>query len=322
MQRSALALGAVVLALTACGTYRDTGAQRPAPTGTSTPAPTPAQATPLVVAAVLGDGRAVTLDADTGEVRRVLVEQLPVDDPAANDIAVAPDGAAVYVVRPGQRGGDSEILEVDPDAGGPEVLVQGQSPAVSPDGGTLAYVRFEDEQPAGQTPTLRFRDLATGDERVLAEGGAGFYGLWDLAWTADGSSVVFAAGEIKLGVHVVPRDADSLADARRLGPADTGPSWSDVAVLDARTVAVVEQCCRLPGPEPERWRVVAVDVRTGEVTGEALPGRVEAHAIDGRYGERSLLTVSLDGPEGGSLLRWDGEGRPRELASDVVAAAW
>lgn len=274
------------------------------------------------IAAVDANGRAVVLDGRSGEVRRVLVEGIDVDDPASNAIAVSPDRETVYVVRPGSTHSDAQIVRVDAAGGSPETLTQGHSPAISPDGTTLAYVRFEDTAgPGHPDPTIRLRTLSTGQERRI--GGGDVYGIWDLAWTGDGTRIAFTAGEVKTGVHVLARSATSLTEAKRLGPESTDASWDEIATLGDDRLAVIERCCNLPAENPERWRVLEVDATTGAVGGEVFGrDRTEAVLVDDRRDARGMIVVQRGGPGGSPLLRWDGSGELRQIADDVIVAAW
>ena len=274
------------------------------------------------IAAVDVDGRAVLLDPTTGQVRRVLLDGITVDDPADNGIAVTPDRSTVFVVRPTQSGPNDEIVQISAAGGEPHLTIAGQSPAVSPDGSTLAYVHNVASSGPGQpSPTLRLRDLATGTERELA--GGDFYAIHDLTWMPDSHRIAFTAGEIEQGVHVVSRDAASLTEARRLGPDNLDASWNDVATLGDETLAVVERCCSIP--DPEQWRVVSVDVSTGNVGNEVFGrDRTEASFIDHREDAEGIVVLRQvrPAPEGGTLLRWDGSDGLAQVRDGIIAAAW
>lgn len=310
---------AASLLVAGCGGQEDETAQPRPTTGSPSPSsPSPSASPSRGAAAVLADGRVVVLDAETGSVDQVLLEGVRVEDPASNAIAASPDGGTVYVVRPATSDTDSEIVRVSSSGGDAEVVTTGNSPAVSPDGGTLAYVRVLEQEPAGFTPTLRLRDLQTGSERELR--GGRFYAIHDLTWTTDGSALAFTAGEIATGVYILERDAQSLGEARRLGPEEDEASWSDVSALDEGRIAVIERCCRIPDPSPQRWRVVAVRTEDGSV-GDVLVDR-RASLVDGWADGAALLVLETGGPGGGTLLRWDGSGAPREVRDDVIVAAW
>lgn len=274
------------------------------------------------IAAVDVNGRAVLLDPTTGEVRRVLLDGIPVDDPAANGIAWTPDRSSVFVVRPSQSGPNDEIVQISTGDFQPHLTIAGQSPAVSPDGSTLAYVHnIASSGPGQPSPTLRLRDLRTGAEQELA--GGDFYAINDLTWLPDSNRIAFTAGEINQGVHVVSRDAASLTEARRLGPADLDASWHDVATLGDDSLAVVER--RGSIPDPEQWHVVSVDVSTGNVGNEVFGrDRTEASFIDHREDAQGIVVVRRvrPAPEGGTLLRWDGSDGLAQVRDGVIVAAW
>jgi hypothetical protein len=278
------------------------------------------------IAAVDADGRAVVLDGQTGEVLRVLLEGINVDDPADNAIAVEPDRSEAYVVRPGAAGAqDAQIVRVDMSGGEPQDVTQGNAPAISRDGNQLAYVRFVDTGGPTPEPTIRIRNLVTGAERAIVPGTQDFYGIWELAWTDDASHLAFTAGEIGTGVYVVERSAATLDEANRLGPDNRDASWNDVDDLGGNRLAVIEQCCEQPNPDPQTWRVISIDATTGEVTGEEVfgSGRTEATLVDAREDADDLIAVRQGGPDGGALLRWNGPGSSvRTLTDGIIVAAW
>lgn len=324
------ALGACALTLVACaGEDGDEGRGRSGK-GSSSPAVTTPSEDDVernsTVAAVTADGRALILDGQTGETRRLLLEGIQVRDPASNAIAVSSDRRTVFVVRPG-RGAEqeAEIVRVSASGGDERVLAKGHSPAVSPDGNTLAYVRLVGGERAAEPPepTIRLRELDSGDERELRTRQGDLYGIWELAWTRDGSRLAFVAGEVRTAVYVVDADAPSLDAAQRLGPRDSGATWTDVAALDDHRLAVIERCCQLPDPNPERWHVISVDVETGKVGDDVFGrARTEAARLDARSDAEGLLVVEGGGPEGGPLLRSTGSGDLRRIADDIIVAAW
>ena len=276
------------------------------------------------VVAVGADGRVVVLDAGSGEVDRVLLEGIAVDDPAKNGIARAPDRGEIFVTRPRPAGTPTELVQLAADGSASESLGEGVAPSVSPDGSHLAYVRFIDRGSQSPAPVLVIRELATGDERELArDNEPDFHFIPDTAWTADGERVAFVAGEILTGLYVVDSDATSLDEAQRIGPVarEDGTSWSAVTAFGEDTLAVVETCCDVV--DRQRWLVLAVNLSQREVEGGLLPGdRVEASRLDSPSGERRLLYITDLRPGGGTLHRWDGSGEPEAVADEIIAAAW
>lgn len=291
-----------------------TGTATPTATPTGSPSPSPSPDVPPV-AAVTADGEVVLLDLSSGDVTQVLLEGVDVRDPASIAVDVSPDGESVVVTRPSGGETPGDVVSVLTETGQTEVLASGWSPAVSPDGETLAYVVREE---GTQEPAIVLQDLTSGQERTLRSGsGTAFVYIGELTWTADGSELVFMAGEISTGLHVVDADATSLAESRRLGPQDLDRSWRASAALDDGTLAVASSTQEMP---PAEWTVVTVDVQDGEVLGEPLPvDRIEATALAVPAGRPGLLVVDGGGPDGGTLLHWDGADGLEEVAEDIIS---
>lgn len=327
--------------LAACGEGDETPQGEPAPEPTAgepgEESPELPGAAPERIAAVLGDGSLAMLDAESGEVQSILLEDIDVSDPAKNGIATTPDGDQVFVVRPATAQSERhEIVRVSVDGGEPEVVANGRAPAVSPDGETLVYVESGEQELPPPDFVFVFRDLDTGEERRLhREQEEGFHFIVETEWTADGEQLAFVAGEIKTGLYLLDADAEDLDQARFVGPeaGEEDVAWTAVAPFEDQRLAVVETCCDLVNRD--RWHVVAVNPQTGEVEAALLPEeRVEASRVSADQSARHLLLVSRSGdPSGGTLLRWsspqasgpqdqDGAGSLRELRQDVIVAAW
>ncbi len=277
-----------------------------------------------IAVAVTADGRLVVLDSTSGEEIRQLMDGIPTDDPAKNDIAVTPDQREVYVTVPGDESGESTDIVRVPVAGGePEtVATDASSPAISPDGDTLAWVVHVGDV-GDPDPRLVRRDLSTGEEVRLSGSEEPFHFVSDVTWTADGQQLAFTVGEINTGVHTIAADAASMDQARRLGPGDeqgTDVSWSETAAFDQR-LAVVETCCELP--REQAWHIKHVDPSDGSLHGRLMAdGRVEATHLDGNAEATGLLAVIRGGPDGGRLDRWNGAGEAHTVTDDVIVAAW
>lgn len=320
----------LVLLLAACSPGEEEGQQSPTPSPSPT-ATDPGEETPDAgeetpaaeedtAVAVLEDGRVVVLDAATGEELREVHAGVRVDDPAANGVAVTPDGETAFVTLPSapdESGAASQLVRLSLDDGEEDVVTEATRAAVSPDGAELAYVTYEDD-PLQPEPVLVLRDLASGEERSLVREQP-FQFIADIDWTGDGTTVVFTAGEIHLGLYAVDQEAASLDDARRLGPdlevKDRNTSWSPVAAFGEDGLAVAESCCDLPR---EHWEIIEVSATDGSEEGPLIEEGIQATHLDSDADAERLLIVDRDG----QLLRWDGDGPPEEIAEGVVVAGW
>lgn len=277
-----------------------------------------------IAVAVTADGRLVVLDSVSGAEIRELMDGIPTDDPAKNDIAVTPDQREAYVAVPGDESGEgTDIVRVPVAGGEPETVVtDAGSPAVSPDGDTLAWVVHAGDV-GDPDPRLVRRDLSTGEEVRLSGSEDPLHFVSDVTWTADGQQLAFTVGEINTGVYTIAADATSMDQARRLGPgkeqAETDLSWSDTAAF-GRRLAVTETCCDVG---EERWRVIDVDPGDGTLHGTLMgEERLEAVHLDSNADGSALLAVDGGGLEGGTLRRWNGAGEAHTITDGVIVAAW
>jgi dipeptidyl aminopeptidase/acylaminoacyl peptidase len=111
------------------------------------------------------------------------------------DGELSPDGSRIVCVRErhlGEHAGDvrNEVVTLDAHAPGkPEVLVTGPdfvaAPRLSPDGATLAWLQWNHPDMPWDAAELRVRDLASGEETVVA-GGPG-ESVSEPRWRPDGS---------------------------------------------------------------------------------------------------------------------------------------
>lgn len=281
-----------------------------------------------LLVAVDSGGRVVVMDSNDGDVERVLLEDVRVDDPAKNSITVTSDRATAYLTRPSTAGAtEPDIVGVRTNGESePEVLTTGYAPAVSPDGEQLAYVDVA--EPTGALlpdPAIVVRDLATGEEHTMArDQQPAFAFISDLAWTADGQWLAFIAGEVETGAWLTSPDAASLDGARRLGPdeqaREEGTAWRAVSAY-GDGLAIAEYCCDTG--EPERALVILVSIEPAAVEGGLLPDeRVEVFRMDSAADAQQLLYVADGGPQGGELFRWTEGSEPHRLADGIIVAAW
>jgi len=95
----------------------------------------------------------------------------------------AASGEERLYLRP--RLGEEQLL--GPDYEGPAYVTH---PEFSPDGSQVAYLVYSDG-PETNTATVMVLDLESEDARPLGQ----FEGVWEMAWTPDGSQLVFEFGE-------------------------------------------------------------------------------------------------------------------------------
>ena len=221
------------------------------------------------------------------------------------ELDLAPDGETAVVVRRTIRGNRyrGHLLAIPLGSaaiGRPRPLTQGNvrdtRPRVSPDGGTVAFVRSDpadDDAPAA----LHLLPLEGGDPRPVRRGGHG--GVGEIAWSPDGTRIAFTAEvdppRFLVGpVQRVDRSSDDSPRARHITRADWRwdeeghrDRWSHLFVVDVRPGSRPRQVTRgdwgvadiawFPdgrtvafsadrGPEPDlapRTTIWAVDVDPG-----------------------------------------------------------
>ncbi|WP_237728045.1 hypothetical protein [Cellulomonas sp. APG4] len=300
------------------------------------------------------DGHLVELDPGTGEVLRTVREAAArtsgADAWSTWDLAVDRERGVAYVAD-GQWE-DARIQRVDLATGAAETLVtSGWSPAVSPDGVTLAYIG---PPPGGdgQLYGLNLLDLATGEVRHVPDDTctACERVFGSPAWSSDGTEVHVVAGWFDspyatevLTIDVVPgAESASVEAGAVLGPTtDTeewGVAWNRVASLgDGRLLVAGQQGAWddvvSPGeagyydadPEP---LLAVVDEVSGEVLHEVVPSAPYPRSLSGDPSGPVGLYVDaqLDDDDPGAwtfaLTRWDVGSGPRVLSTGIVAVDW
>jgi putative cell wall-binding protein len=271
--------------------------------------------------ALTADGQVAVVDTTTGKPLRQLMS-VPTDDWANNDLAVTPDRRTAFVTRPGSAEQPTDIARVPVSGGEPEIVAtDASSPAVSPDGETLAYIVHRYPQPGDPDPRIVLRDLSSGQQVMLDSGGDWHY-VSELAWTADGERLAFVSGEVMTGVATIDADATSMAQASQVGPPLDGSAdrrWTSVAGFE-QGLAVVDRCCDLA--QPRQWRVLHAGL-DGTIHGTLIAdGRLEASRVTSNADGSALLAVVDGGPDGGQLVRWNGAGQAHTVTGDVIEAAW
>lgn len=336
-------------------TVEPTPSVEPTPRPTATPTPTappveepdePVAAGPAV--ALTDDGRLVTLDPATGAEVRQVATGLTI---GAWDglLAVSPDGAHAYVVD-GALPGDGEpptIQRITLADGAAQDVAQGWSPAVSPDGSTLAFLAARPGDDPYTSLGLNLLDLAEGSVRYLPDD------EWcecervvtTPAWSPDGTQIAIGVGwgGLLSDVDVVVVDlatAQTLGDARRLAttPDPAAPEGemrlitrlSQAYLPDGRLVIG----SRVQGADAlaSEWAwdagalLEVVDPSTGAVlvTHDLPPGSPEALAVapDGSAVLVALGAWTEGASTTGRLLRWEPGAGVGELATGFRAVAW
>lgn len=187
------------------------------------------------------------------------------------DVTWTPDGRHVVYVRGGDfefpqkpspnpallpQGVQQDIWIVAVDGSAPRKLAEGRSPAVSPDGSTVAYLS------GGQIWTVGLADPAAKPQQLLHTRGT----LGALRWSPDGKSLAFTSGRGDHGFVGVYSFTDKAL--RYLDPStdrDVDPVWSP----DSRSVAFARTIVLPPGSTfgPHRsgppWSIRVADAETG-----------------------------------------------------------
>jgi hypothetical protein len=141
-----------------------------------------------------------------------------------------------------------------------------RSPAVSPDGSTIAFVH---DGVTVERPSIRFVDLATGEqtrELFWADDEDDFFltqgSMRGLEWSPDGTRLLFVNDYEGSEVRVVDPAAATLSASTRLVDADASVAhW-----LGPLYVVVIDRCCY---PDHENHEVRTYNLTTGDY--EAYP---------------------------------------------------
>ncbi len=212
--------------------------------------------------------------------------------PLRGQMEVGHDPYAVFV---GGSSRASDLYAIRPDGGKPVAItftnVAEQKPALSPDGGALAFLRsasLNDSTPA----TIWVMNLLSGSERelVLPKGAVHPAAV---GWGPDGQSLIVAAGKELYRINAPP----VAAEPRRIPPAERARAESSLAVLLGDPVFARAVACSAPG-----------DLCI--IGGSDDPGLLARGARDPvRWGPDSVAFFVDDNLE----IRPLGPGRPRRL---------
>lgn len=160
--------------------------------------------------------------------------QLTYDEMEVTGIAWFPDGRRLAIAHGAEGSHESPLMEVSLDTGEqraltspPGGILSDDSPAVSPDGKTLAFLRVKNQSAADtcflalETKTVRCRALdgswthglawtALGDGIVVSAARSGGHRLWRYPVNG-GTPVAVTSGEEYAGLPAVSRQGDQLA---------------------------------------------------------------------------------------------------------------
>lgn len=336
--------------------------QSPAPTlspeptpQVTVPAPEPDAAGGEPVVALTASGDLVELDLATGVTTRTVAAGV-VPAGTRTPLEIDPERTWVYLATPPDVGAShGQVVRVSLLDGAVEEVAVGHSPALSPDGRTLAVVVRRGSDGWGP-PQVELIDLADGSITASipddgCEGGCFMRAVGNLEWSADGTEVYVAEGWADSPVATVIR-ALTVADGtptatvsagRRVGPEEIGElepaqsSWSRVErVGDGR---VVIGGLQLPDDvttaqlEAGAWDdgafVAIVDGATGQVLHERRVPDMFASALSASPTGTEVLFVDVDDSvedptaSTGTLHRWVvATGEVVEVAADIVSVAW
>ena len=256
----ASALAALGL-LTACGSGSTTaqpvvtvtqtvgsGAGDGGSTATAQPSPTGSALAQSGIAAVTTAGALVVLNPVTGSITRTLVSGGVLGD----EIAVSPSGGTVYFAQ--GHGCHPIIRSVGINGGPTTAVVQGELPAISPDGSKLAFAQ-EPSLTVGCVPNeadltksyrLVIRTLQTGADKVFPMPPA----VQRSGLPAPISHLSWASDDVRLAVSI--------------SAVEDNEGW-ELAIVDTSTQSIT---C-FPAPEFPRFRSPAHPTLSAAISGKA-----------------------------------------------------
>jgi hypothetical protein len=266
-------------------------------------------------------GRLVLVEAATGDVARVLLDDVDYSEGGIWSPDLAPDWRTLYYSM-GTSACTDDVRRLPLDDGDEEVLAAGRArgPALSPDGRLLAYLYGD--FCVGKTQYVVVRELASGHETRwrfrLGTSGAEGVSLRRLVWLPDSRTLAYEVGHDEASwIHLLDTDGDEgieLGEGPRLGPQD---SSLELVGFHAEGLAVVRRCLIPSEPEcPSEPEIVALDPETGEVIGTLLRPAPEAFSYDLDPSGRHLLYITEEG-----LFRWSG-GESVRIGGRYFAATW
>ncbi|MGH7541181.1 MAG: prolyl oligopeptidase family serine peptidase [Gemmatimonadota bacterium] len=212
------------------------------------------------------------------------LENINTQGAGARSVAVSPDGSRLAIAASGPDGAGIYVMAAVSGEGAegivdPTFLVEGGSPAWSPDGGRIAYV---------QDGSLWVVAPEDGTSRALVEG---LEGVRDPAWSPDGMRVAFYATESEAqDIWVVPAAGGEprqlTEEAAALDDSRFTPAWSP----DGRRIAYVSN--RVDYWDDDVWVVDVEDGAARQVSRGLMASSSPVWSPDG--GRIALMGTAKD----------------------------
>jgi hypothetical protein len=351
---------APVLFVVGCSGQTD---EEPTGAGTetaATPSPEPStdrDAEPPTAFALTLAGDLVELNPANGAVMRSIASNPLWQD---SSLVISPDRAYAYVdafdpTTPGGPEWPGEIQRVSLAASEPEgsahvetVVTTATSPAISPDGGSLAYLSIAPGDPQTNVRSLTVMDLATGDVTASVPDDQCVEcerRVTSPTWTPDSSSLIVGLGWFDgfpstALVAVDPTSTATIGAGGAVGPDNSGDVLAD---WFGTTVFTAEGTLLIPAEEgtAAQWEaraayafgdgpkenqptglVAVVDVASGTVLSRIPVDGVAASVAAEPAGTDILVVVGHpDTDEVPALYRWDGS-ELVHIGDAYTAVAW
>jgi hypothetical protein len=326
------------------------GGGRADPTLVSTGRPSPTAPRPAGIAAIIG-GSVVVLDGGDGHTVRTLANHTEATTggfPYLEGVSLSPDRQTVFYALAGDCG-PATIYRVAADGRTPsQAVIDGVSPALSPDGRKLAYAVSADgpstvagasaaAPPAGPEGAGRerhcqnaivVRDLTTGAERTWRYPDTPEYGtplyrdavVSEIAWAPDSTRLAYTLSYEGDSVSILDTDkATDLGQTEEVVVPDGGgnsshPAWQASTGLLGLFNTRFECCFDDNYTGPPRAVLLDPDRR---IDSALLPAGRRVSALDFDASGTHLLYV-----DGGRLYRRSGSQAPVALARGVTHADW